>query len=1092
MKLLRNVLAMVLIIAILSGPIPLFQQYVMAAAVPVNIYTDSFSNGILTIHWDKVSGAKSFLVSYHTPDIGVQTIKRNVAENTCVISSLQNDYIYDIKVEIYSEVDFGGSLIAEGLMYYLPRISFYASRVDQTRVPIEGGGYEIGNKPRLNLKWVMPKVWDGDLGQFTNANGEDALDFVRANLNDVYGTSIDVSKLNFKINISSSLSTLNSGSSQSAIIVNSESEGYNAYVSGNQDFTSKVLGPDMDGYLSMELIGRKDKSTALPAVEEYGLPDGDILPGTVYYMNIKLSYQNHAGLSKYVTTVGDPTDLNGSVLMDTFPYTYTPLRFQLSKDSADNVYIKIYKVNQGSLDLPRLYYEVQCSDDETIKGDWSIKKTIDDSFFASGAESALTLISGVGANNKVFYKIVVKTDTTNDRIESMPMDYTLSEDTSKSPVPTGITIVDRQLVTRTVVINGTSVVQKSSDITISWDKPANWDKIRANTDKNADVVYHILLNMTENEDSSMPYPELKAGGTVYGYFPLVYRRVVYFSSKQVTENGNHLEYTIRGFNLFKGSYYDGLDVDGNPVIVPKDITPDEKYPSFLLPNKVYYMQMYTTNNLNRDTNETEDMSDKSVILSFTTRAAEEIDVPLPKNLRLNINDADVIVGDTNEVSNYIELQLDKVDISWNNYISDTTVSKEVYYDIYMSNRTDLTSFKLIGTTENPDGDIAFIGADDVQSTSIRLVVREFSKGTTAYTNFGSKLRPNTTYYFVAKTRLRSGGLKTEKESAYTTLLPVTTVKGVIGEPDESSKRPYAPIDFKIAVDGEGNQIITSTKVTFSWTRDETDVLYNIICSSRKLDANEGLYEGSNDAIYQSFKANFGNIILDPSLESLPENFEYNPVSKECKYTFNKWLFPNKLYYFSIRAIKKANNKIYSSWVSIPVTTRLIEQPEYLEAVSDVQLGFFFDDEDTETLAEDYSVYIKSEKDLKFNLINKNKYTFVKFGSTSYVRLTNLEAGTYYDVKVYKDDGNTLVYKKEDLKTRDAYHQVELKWRGLSQYKYEVSVKSLTDDSYILLDDANLEEYTNSQGKILPYYAEKTLKPVAQIMNSIMPELKLFL
>lgn len=1075
MKLFKNSFVMVLIIAVLLGPMPLFQQFASAAGIPVNVYIDSYSNGILTIHWDKVTGAKSYLVSYHTPDNGVQNVQYNSSDNTCVISNLQNDYIYDISISIYSDVDLGGSLIGQGLMYYLPRISFYSTRVGQTKESIQGGGYEIGSKPRINLKWAIPKVWVGGTELFRSANEADALNFVRNSLKDVYGTDIGVSTLNFKINISSSISTLNSGSTQSAININYGSTGYTAYVSGNQSKTCKVLGPDSDGYLSLDLIGRKDIATTLPEVEEYGLPDGDILPGTVYYMNIKLSYQDEAGGSKYVTTVGSPSDLNGSILLGAFPYTYTPIRFQLSKDSADNVYVKIYKVNQGSLDLPRLYYEVQSSDDETIKGDWSIKKTIDDSFFASGAESALTLISGVGVNNRIFYKIVVKTDTTNDRLESMPMDYTLAEDTSKSPVPTGITIVDRIPVTRTVLVDGKPVVQKSSDITISWEKSGNWDEIRENTDKNADVVYQVLLNTIEGENISMPYPDLKADGTIYGYFPLKYRRVLYFSSKEVKENGNRLEYTIKGFDLFKGSYYEGLDENGNPVIAREEIENSEGYPNHLLANKVYFMQMYTTNNLNRNSNESEDMSDKSVIVSFTTRAVNEVDVSLPKDLRLNINDADVIVGDTTQVSNYVELQLDKVDINWNNYIPDTTVSKAVYYDLYMSTRTDLTSFKLIGTTENLKGDIAFIGADDVQSSSIRLVVRSFSKGTIAYTNFGSNLTPNTTYYFVAKTRLSAQGMETDKESAYTTLLPVTTVKGVIGEPDESSKRPYAPIDFQIALDDEGNQIISSTRVTFSWTRDETDVVYNIICSSRILEANEGLYKGENDAIYQSFVANFGNIVLDPSLESLPKNFEYDPISKECRYTFDNWLFPNKLYYFSIRAIKKADDKIYSSWVSIPVTTHLIEQPGYLEAVTDEQLGFFFDDEDIATEAEEYSVFIKSENDLKFNLLNKNKYLFVKFGSISYVRLINLQADTYYDVKVYKDDGSKLVYTKEELSTRDPYHQVEIKWRGLPEYRYEVSVKTLSDNNYILLDESNFEEYTNAQGKILPYYAEKNFK-----------------
>lgn len=1086
MKLLKKVFIMVLVAALLSTFIPSFQQYVWAASTPVKINIVSYKDGKLTINWDEVSGAKSYVISYHTPNNEVQTIKKNLQENTCEIFDLQDDYIYDFKLNIYTLEDIESigdldtvkdEIVGEGLLYYLPRVSFRSTIEEQTRKPMEGGGFEIGDEPKIKLEWNMPKVWVADSGEFINANETEALEFVRENLKTVYGNDIDISKLNFRINVSSSEATLNSGAAQSAIVIeyNNDSLEYIAYLSENKEVNVKALGPDENGKMSLTLIGRKDASAPLPEAEEYVLPDGDILPGTVYYMNIRPLYQDNDGNVESVVSVAAPGDFNGSILKGEFPYTYTPVRLQLTKDSANNIYVKIYRINQGSLDLPRLYYEVQSSNDRTIEGDWIVKKTIDDSYFVKGAESALTVITGVGVNNENFYKIVVKTDTTNDRIESRPLNYTLAEDTSKSPVPVGITIVDRTPVTRTVEIDDKTIVQKSSDITISWEKPANWDEIRENTDIAEDVVYHVMFNVSEYEDDSTPYPELKADDTLYGYFPLKYRRGLYFSSKEVKENGNRLEYTINGFELFKGSYYDGLDVNGKAVIKQEAIQNDEKYPDYLLPNKAYYIQMYTTSNSTRNSTDIEKMSDKSLIVSFTTRTVNEIDVPLPKNMRVNANDADVSIGEPIIVSNYVDLQFDKVDLNWSHYLADTTVSKAVYYDLYMSTRTDLTSFIKIGTTENLEEDIKFIGVEDLESTSIRAMIREFSKGTTAYTNFGSKLKPNTTYYFIAKTRLRAEGMETERESAYCAYLPVTTVKGVMGEADEKLKLPYAPVDFQIALDEEGNQILTSTKVTFKWIREENDVMYNIVCSSRKIAANESEYEDNNDAIYQSFLASFGEIILDPSLEDLPQNFEYDPISKECRYTVDKWLFPNKLYYFSIKAIKKSDNTIYSPWVSIPVTTNLIEQPEYLEALADVQLGFYFDDGDIVTEAKDYNVYIKSEKDLRFNLLKNNKYTIVKFGTLSYVRLINLQANTYYDIRVYKDDDRKLVYTKDEIYTRDSYHQLEIKWRGIPQYRYEVAIKSPWDNDYVLLDESNFEEYTNTQGSILPYYGEKNTK-----------------
>jgi len=73
-------------------------------------------------------------------------------------------------------------------------------------------------------------------------------------------------------------------------------------------------------------------------------------------------------------------------------------------------------------------------------------------------------------------------------------------------------------------------------------------------------------------------------------------------------------------------------------------------------------------------------------------------------------------------------------------------------------------------------------------------------------------------------------------------------------------------------------------------RAENDVVYEIICTSRRVEPNEGDYDGSEDAIFQGFNATFGNVILDPSLSELPPNFEYNPASRECRFTVDSWCF----------------------------------------------------------------------------------------------------------------------------------------------------------------------------------------------------------
>ena len=107
-----------------------------------------------------------------------------------------------------------------------------------------------------------------------------------------------------------------------------------------------------------------------------------------------------------------------------------------------------------------------------------------------------------------------------------------------------------------------------------------------------------------------------------------------------------------------------------------------------------------------------------------------------------------------------------------------------------------------------------------RSTSIKFTVREFSQDNPGYAAFGKKLRPNTTYYFIARTRLSIKDEDQERErlSEYTPAVSVTTVKGEVGDGDESAKRPLAPTDFAIALDEEGNPKVSGSSVEFAWMR----------------------------------------------------------------------------------------------------------------------------------------------------------------------------------------------------------------------------------------------------------------------------------
>ncbi len=1077
-----------------------------AAAEPVKIVVNSYSNGKLDFHWEvgQLTGIKAAVITYHAPDntnLGtMQKIVLKQTTNTASITGLKPDYIYDLRVALYdSDIldvngDPTGNRIGEGLLYYLPKISFYSEAPAQPYDEIPGGGRESGKNPKLKLKWKIPRIWFDDsttTGKFILANDPDMLKQMEDAIKGIYNNGKQISKLDFKINISTVEEKLNSGSDKSSIIVKSNGGGYTANVSESITSPAAVSLPDASDYVSFELWGRSDVGSMVPPRlpgNENALPDDELLPGTVYYMNIMPDYNDPSGGDVDAVTVGNLSDYNGSLLSGAVPYTYTPIRFQLTKDNANNIYVKIYKINQGSLDLPRLYYEVQAANSSSLPGDWPVKATMVDSNF-SGSDYAVTVIPGVNPNNEVFYRVVVKSDGANDRLESLKMPYKLVVDTSRPPLPMGIAITNRMLHTeqKAPPSGGTPINIRSSDVTISWEKPLNWSTTGSS------LSFHFLLSTSQTDIAADT--ALYVNGMHWGNYPPKFRLVKYINADnaKITVVGNRMYYTLDAFDLFRWEKAGG---------VSGDIPNPENYPSFLLPNTVYYLQMYTTTAADAGTTLTEKMSDKSIVVSFTTLNGEELDVPLPMSFGLAANGKDTSV--TPPV-NYVDLQFDKVmNLDWNAYTSTYNTSLynyNIYYDIYMNSRTD-TPFVLVGSTENLHGDIIFTGADDPASTSIKARVIKFTTAS-AINLFGSSLKPNTTYYFKAKTRLvitkKSDNSSTMKESLDTAILPVTTIVLDINPPDDSTRKPLAPTDFSIASDKDGNPMISGSSVTFTWRRQENDVAYQLIRTSRKVSPADLLDAHASDPEYASFLQAYdlpsdgidnGLVYLDPApgsgRQTDPGKFTYDSATKICTYTVDRRMFPNKLYYFSLKAVRVTRTPAgytagaESVWVSIPVTTHLIQAPERLEAVSSAELGFFWTDGTPGMTAEDYTVYAKNSNDTEYKQVTRSQTTIIKDpdGMTYYGRLLNLKLNSSYDVRVFKGAGSsgTLVYEKSGLQTRDGYHELEVKWTGAPVddfSRYEIAIMAEGSSDYTILSGNDLEYYSDKDGKLLPYYTEET-------------------
>jgi hypothetical protein len=1156
MKRLRKHIALIVAAVFIHTIFAGLFQAAYAAEVPVTVSVVSYKDGELTIKWNQTADTKGAVITYHVPDRNDKASPADkitvVGDTAAKIRNLKADYIYDINVTLYGALDENnlptGEPVAKGLLFFLPSITFKAAAVapDPTYVSVPGGGRESGTKPRLKLSWKTPKAFfdpdyltasaadytdpNPDNNVFSDASATNVKLYMEKSLNGIYtDSSRDLDTLNFRINISSQLNLLNSGSSQSAILIDQlmgsdptdpdHGKKYHAYVSGNEGVKALVRDPDAQGFRSVELVGRADTSEAVPSGDPGSgiLPDGDILPGTVYYMNIKPIYKDSNGAISMgsAVTVGDPGAQNGSMLSGEKSYVNTPIRFQLTKDSANNVYVKIYKINQGSLDLPRLYYEIQAADDPSVQGDWQVKKTMDDSYFSGSF--AVTVVSGINPNNTIYYKIVVKSENPVDRLESLAVPYALTVDTSRPPLPMNIAVSNRELHIGTVDLPsaddpsdpaGDDITVKSTDVTFSWQKPSNWDEIK---DK---LYFHFLISTNQSDlPSRVPiYIDGKLWGEETGY-DVKYRMVKYISaaSADIKDTGSgRLEYTLDGFDLFKWK-----DKDGTTGTIRK-AEGDNTYPDFLVPNTVYYLQMYTT--IADSASEAEDadaVSDRSVIVSFTTLNGVELDVPLPMNFELEENGKMVYGG---KDVNYIDLRFDKIsNLDWKNYTTDYNELEykySIYYDIYMNSRTN-TEFIPVGTTQDLNGDVGFTGADDPQSTSVIARISRFTEENTSRliscgllkpgetrtprTVFGQELLPNTTYYFLVRARLvvtrRSDGQQAEiRESKKTAILPVTTIRLDTPRPDESKRKPLAPTDFGIANDSKGDQMVSGSSVTFSWLHQEGDVIYQIIRTTEKVDPSAGLPEYENDPEYVSFLKEYGSpvgndpnkkaVLIDPAgTNDYGGKFAY--ADGVCTFTVDKGMFPNKLYYFSLKAIRTDSSgkplepSSDSVWVSIPVTTSLIDPPSSLEVIQVPELGFWWSDSTYGLTADDFRIYVKGPSDSDYKLINKAQSTIVRDtdAMTYYGRVTGLKQDTPYDVRVVKGK-DTVVYERTGMMTRDGYHQLEIKWIGkaLDDYAgYEIAIMEEGSSEYTILTAADLEQYVDKNGSVLPYYKDETAR-----------------
>ncbi len=1078
---------------------------------PVRITVVSYSNGTLNFNWSQLADAKAAEITYHTPkadNTATVTKQTIVGKSTASITGVKPDYIYDIRVTVYGAVDDDdnptGDPIGQGLLFYLPAMTFYSRALDQNSRIVPGGGLESGVYPKLKLRWKEARIFydpnytiypDVDPGESNNSflqfgsGGVPA--YMAKCLNAIYGTGVEIKTQSYEINLS-----VEDNAKKDIIITRTGESTYSASVSGSPDVKASVTAPDALGFMSFELWGREDENSAVPAPTPDDdaaniLPDGDILPGTVYNMNIKPILKNTAGVKVTALSSGDPDNAGKLNVRDEnllTDFASTPIRFGITKDTANNLYIKIYKVDQGSKNLPKLYYDIQI--DGSPNREKLVGSNYDDPYIIES-------IRGGDSQNERSYKIVVTSDSPEYRLESLSMQYKPADDSSRPPLPTGISVVDMVPEARNVAFPaiGTTapvtVQVTSSAVKLSWDLPANldWDTIKN------DLYFHFLLSTSQTDlEEQVP---ISVNGKPWGdkKYDVKYRLVKDVSalSPSITINNGRLEYTLGGFDLFTKETSMGA--------IGADLPNADGYPDFLLPNTAYYLQMYTTKGDVDPVQSKDQESEHSIIISFTTLDGTEPDVPVPANLGQTDNE------NANPPSPTVTVEFDKItDISWKDYFTGYSSSKYdsyIYYDVYMNTAetTTRSAFTLIGTTQYRGNDVDFTGDNVPESTYVKAAISQFSDpDSAAYRLFGPSLLPNTTYYVKVKARLviknktDAADMKT-RESVFTSVLPVTTKTSGVTPPDDNQIKPLAPTDFSIAENSAGDLLVSGESVTFTWSRkaNEKNVIYQIIKTSEKTGPTDGAAGYVNDPEYQSFLEAYrehpaiGMTVTNGAIYLDPEPSSEDDGRVGYTFTIDRSMFPNKVYYFSLKAVRTDDHgnliepPSESVWVSIPVTTLLIEKPTSLEAVINSELGFYWTDATVGLTAEDYKVYLKGPSDADFKLMNRSQATIVKDGDgkTYYGRIFGLKADTYYDIRVTKG-ANTLVYEKMGVKTRDANHELEVMWVGKpldSHAWYELAIVEEGGSEYTVLDVSDLEQYFDKDGNAQPYYEEETIRTI---------------
>lgn len=1135
-----------------------FPDGLPASAASNNVFNPVFSydqqTGKWNIDWVPIDGADTVHIQWHDPNTVNPENTRDFAltgtttdGKSRISLEFTPDHIYDLTFSFKNSsgdtINFRNKYnqqVASEPVFFLPGITFEGTSFND--MAILGGLRDAnpteiksadesqviriisGEKPQITLRWKVPTIWqpsssDPSAGQFLYITHKD-VDLNRLESSASPHVDIDFSYFHIKMN-----------EVQDTITPKDYRTGYN---SAGQ-IIIRETGKEVSGFDSNGAVKNETDGYVTYTLDR----TDDIKSGTEYEkINIRLYFWNETENEQAISSrlvygsgagQGFPLENKDNIFQTIegrIDSLFTPMKFEVSKVDVDKMLIRIYKIK--SKNYSELYYQVQSAGtivelmENATKASTGVKVPDASIPGSTGWGSVIVEIplDQYGQHPEYYYRIVVTDGNAHTPIGSLAIDLRmLGNDTGKPPVPREIEVQALYAEKRDVTYTnnnpeGETAKIPTTNLRISFEKPLlwmtrPWEEIKAAPDDDNDFTFHILMNTYLSDDVKNMETRVIGDEEVTVYAPVKEKRVLTIDKHDLYEDSSgRLVYDMDGTRLFYDYAADRkLDFEND---IDMDINGQRDYPTFLLPNTVYYLRMFSTRrkdsgdvNWAAKTGLGERISYISPIISFTTYPSRDLPLPLP-NLTLEARLGDRPDPDTgNPVLEGISVRFPKLldNDSWKNYTS-VIENRKIVYELYISDSTDEDSFILLDSDfmepletvypdQNPDSDM------------YGLVTR-FPRGQ------GEAIKPNTTYYFKMQAKLY---VNNEAEpfliSDETPVKSVTTPKIDSGVIDDLDRKPRTPVEFSIATDDKGNPDLTDTMVTLTWLHAEENVTYEIVCTKERLDANSDDY--LQDSYHIGTKENPGFLDVYKSYKPDPEDkelhidvvntplkrigFEY-PVTntRMAKFPVNlPFLKPNCLYYFSLRAVRNRGqeNAAYSDWVSIPVTTKMVASPEFLEAVNDVQIGFTLRLY-TDVQPEKIKIQMKKgyQTEASYVELARSKYSVVRDNRDYYIRLYDLEPDTWYDIKpFYVSDNTTLWYDSTDkiwtddigdplqMKTRDTLHEIEVRFSGETLHDYFLEIRTDDDEDYIQLQYDKDEEdsdygYTLHDGTRVDFYREK--------------------